>query len=328
MPEDTPALSGQAAEIVFDGVTKRYPGRTQPAVDDLSLTIPAGDICVLVGPSGGGKTTAMKLVNRLIPLTDGDIRIDGRSIGSLDETELRRGIGYVIQQIGLFPHMTVAGNIGTVPRLLGWDRQRIDARVRELLDLVGLDADGDRERYPAQLSGGQRQRVGLARALAADPPLMLMDEPFGAIDPITRERLQDEFLRLHREIRKTVIFVTHDIDEAIKMGDRIAILAEGGRLAQYDTPDQILAEPANEFVARFVGNDRGLKRLSLATLEDLELEPMTNGASGPRAPVQTSLRDALSIMLTHRNEPLVATDEQGEPVGLATVDAVSAALSS
>ncbi len=328
MPEDTPALSGQAAEIVFDGVTKRYPGRTQPAVDDLSLTIPAGDICVLVGPSGGGKTTAMKLVNRLIPLTEGDIRIDGRSIGSLDETELRRGIGYVIQQIGLFPHMTVAGNIGTVPRLLGWDRQRIDARVRELLDLVGLDADGDRERYPAQLSGGQRQRVGLARALAADPPLMLMDEPFGAIDPITRERLQDEFLRLHREIRKTVIFVTHDIDEAIKMGDRIAILAEGGRLAQYDTPDQILAEPANEFVARFVGNDRGLKRLSLATLEDLELEPITNGASGPRAPVQTSLRDALSIMLTHRNEPLVATDEQGEPVGLATVDAVSAALSS
>ena len=328
MPEDTPALSGQAAEIVFDGVTKRYPGRTQPAVDDLSLTIPAGDICVLVGPSGCGKTTAMKLVNRLISLTEGDIRIDGRSIGSLDETELRRGIGYVIQQIGLFPHMTVAGNIGTVPRLLGWDRQRIDARVRELLDLVGLDADGDRERYPAQLSGGQRQRVGLARALAADPPLMLMDEPFGAIDPITRERLQDEFLRLHREIRKTVIFVTHDIDEAIKMGDRIAILAEGGRLAQYDTPDQILAGPANEFVARFVGNDRGLKRLSLATLEDLELEPITNGASGPRAPVQTSLRDALSIMLTHRNEPLVATDEQGEPVGLATVDAVSAALSS
>jgi osmoprotectant transport system ATP-binding protein len=328
MPEDTPALSGQAAEIVFDGVTKRYPGRTQPAVDDLSLTIPAGDICVLVGPSGGGKTTAMKLVNRLIPLTEGDIRIDGRSIGSLNETELRRGIGYVIQQIGLFPHMTVAGNIGTVPRLLGWDRQRIDARVRELLDLVGLDADGDRGRYPAQLSGGQRQRVGLARALAADPPLMLMDEPFGAIDPITRERLQDEFLRLHREIRKTVIFVTHDIDEAIKMGDHIAILAEGGHLAQYDTPDRILAEPANEFVARFVGNDRGLKRLSLATLEDLELEPITNGASGPSAPVETSLRDALSMMLSQRGEPLVALDGAGEPVGLATVDAVSRALSS
>ena len=328
MPEDTPALSGQAAEIVFDGVTKRYPGRTQPAVDDLSLTIPAGDICVLVGPSGGGKTTAMKLVNRLIPLTDGDIRIDGRSIGSLDETELRRGIGYVIQQIGLFPHMTVAGNIGTVPRLLGWDRGRIDDRVRELLDLVGLDAEGDRGRYPAQLSGGQRQRVGLARALAADPPLMLMDEPFGAIDPITRERLQDEFLRLQEELRKTVIFVTHDIDEAIKMGDRIAILAEGGRLAQYDTPDRILAEPANDFVARFVGQDRGLKRLSLATLEDLDLEPITNGAIGPRAPVETSLRDALSMMLTHRGEAVVAVDGDGEPVGLATVDAVSRALSS
>jgi osmoprotectant transport system ATP-binding protein len=328
MPEDTPALSGQAAEIVFDGVTKRYPGRTQPAVDNLSLTIPAGEICVLVGPSGGGKTTAMKLVNRLIPLTEGDIRIDGRSIGSLDQTQLRRGIGYVIQQIGLFPHMTVAGNIGTVPRLLGWDRQRIDARVRELLDLVGLDADGDRGRYPAQLSGGQRQRVGLARALAADPPLMLMDEPFGAIDPITRERLQDEFLRLHRELRKTVIFVTHDIDEAIKMGDHIAILADGGRLAQYDTPDRILAEPANEFVARFVGQDRGLKRLSLATLEDLDLDPVTNGASGPRAPVETSLRDALSMMLTHRGEAVVAVDGDGEAVGLATVEAVSRALSS
>jgi osmoprotectant transport system ATP-binding protein len=328
MPEDKPALSGQAAEIVFDGVTKRYPGRTQPAVDNLSLTIPAGEICVLVGPSGGGKTTAMKLVNRLISLTEGDIRIDGRSIGSLNETELRRGIGYVIQQIGLFPHMTVAGNIGTVPRLLGWDRGRIDARVRELLDLVGLDAEGDRGRYPAQLSGGQRQRVGLARALAADPPLMLMDEPFGAIDPITRERLQDEFLRLQEELRKTVIFVTHDIDEAIKMGDRIAILAEGGHLAQYDTPDRILAEPANDFVARFVGQDRGLKRLSLATLEDLDLEPITNGAIGPRAPVETSLRDALSMMLTHRGEAVVAVDGDGEPVGLATVDAVSRALSS
>jgi osmoprotectant transport system ATP-binding protein len=328
MPEDNPALSGQAAEIVFDGVTKRYPGRTQPAVDNLSLAIPAGEICVLVGPSGGGKTTAMKLVNRLIPLTEGDIRIDGRSIGSLDQTELRRGIGYVIQQIGLFPHMTVAGNIGTVPRLLGWDRKRIDARVRELLDLVGLDANGDRGRYPAQLSGGQRQRVGLARALAADPPLMLMDEPFGAIDPITRERLQDEFLRLQSELRKTVIFVTHDIDEAIKMGDRIAILAEGGRLAQYDTPDRILAEPANEFVARFVGQDRGLKRLSLATLEDLDLEPVTNGASGPRVPVETSLRDALSMMLTHRGEAVVVVDGEGDPVGLATVDAVSRALSS
>ena len=321
-------MSGQAAELVFDDVTKRYPGRPEPAVDSLSLTIPAGEICVLVGPSGGGKTTAMKMVNRLISITEGDILIDGRSVKSLDETELRRGIGYVIQQIGLFPHMNVAANIGTVPRLLGWEKPRIEARVRELLELVGLDPEGDRRRYPAQLSGGQRQRVGLARALAADPPLMLMDEPFGAIDPITRERLQDEFLRLHREIRKTVIFVTHDIDEAIKMGDRIAILAQGGRLAQYDTPDRILAEPANEFVARFVGKDRGLKRLSLATLEDLDLEPVGNGDGLPQAPADTSLRDALSIMLTHRNDPLVVVDAQGEPVGVATLDAVSKALSS
>jgi osmoprotectant transport system ATP-binding protein len=325
MPEDTPALSGQAAEIVFDGVTKIYPGRREPAVDDLSITIPAGEICVLVGPSGGGKTTAMKLVNRLIDLTEGDIRIDGRSVRSLDETDLRRGIGYVIQQIGLFPHMTVAGNIATVPRLLGWDRARTDARVGELLELVGLDPDGDRKRYPAQLSGGQRQRVGLARALAADPPLMLMDEPFGAIDPITRERLQDEFLRLHSEIRKTVIFVTHDIDEAIKMGDRIAILQEGGRLAQYDTPDAILAHPASDFVAQFVGADRGLKRLSLATLGDIELEPM-NGVLEPRASLDTTLRDALSLMLTNQGGPLVAVDDEDRPVGLATVETVSRAL--
>jgi osmoprotectant transport system ATP-binding protein len=232
----------------------------------------------------------------------------------------------VIQQIGLFPHMTVAGNVGTVPRLLGWDRKRIEARTGELLELVGLDPEDDRGRYPAQLSGGQRQRVGLARALAADPPLMLMDEPFGAIDPITRERLQDEFLRLHGEIRKTVIFVTHDIDEAIKMGDRIAILQQGGRLAQYDTPDAILARPASDFVARFVGADRGLKRLSLATLRDIDLEPM-NGIREPSGPLDMSLRDALSVMLTHDGGPLVAVDGDGEPVGLATVDAVSRALS-
>src|SRR5436190_9184741 len=216
-------MATAAAELVFDHVTKRYPGQTRPAVDDLSLTIPAGEICVLVGPSGGGKTTAMKMVNRLISITEGDIRIDGRSVRAMNLTDLRRGIGYVIQQIGLFPHMTVEGNVTTVPRLLGWPKARMRQRTAELLELVGLDPERDRGRYPAELSGGQRQRVGLARALAANPPLMLMDEPFGAIDPITRDRLQNEFLRLHREIRKTVIFVTHDIDEAIKMGDRIAI---------------------------------------------------------------------------------------------------------
>jgi osmoprotectant transport system ATP-binding protein len=249
----------------------------------------------------------------------------------MDVTTLRRGIGYVIQQIGLFPHMDVAGNIATVPRLLGWDRPRISRRVDELLELVGLDAEQDRGRYPAELSGGQRQRVGLARALAADPPLMLMDEPFGAIDPITRDRLQNEFLRLHREIRKTVIFVTHDIDEAIKMGDRIAILRQGGVLAQYATPDEILASPADDFVASFVGADRGLKRLSLTRLGDLELEPPPPGGAAadgaPTASETTSLRDALSLMLTNGGRPLAVLDADGRPVGTVTVDLVSATLS-
>src|SRR3989440_1047110 len=244
-----------AAEIVFRNVTKRYPGRRGAAVSDLSLVVPAGEICVLVGPSGGGKTTAMKMVNRLIEINEGDITIDGQSVRSLDVIELRRRIGYVIQHVGLFPHMSVAANISTVPKLLGWPKDRIRARVRELLELVGLDPAHDGERYPSQLSGGQQQRVGLARAMAADPAVMLMDEPFGALDPITRARLQDEFLRLHNELRKTVIFVTHDIDEAIKMGDRIAILREGGVLAQYDTPDAILADPVDDCVARFVGAD-------------------------------------------------------------------------
>jgi osmoprotectant transport system ATP-binding protein len=249
-------MPGQAAELVFDNATKVYAGRGAAAVHELSLTVPAGEICVLVGPSGGGKTTALKLVNRLIPLTSGDIRIDGKSINSLDVTDLRRGIGYVIQQVGLFPHYTVEGNIGVVPRLYGESRSWTKTRAAELLELVGLDQSYAR-RFPAQLSGGERQRVGLARALAANPPIMLMDEPFGAIDPIVRSRLQDEFLRLQGELRKTVVFVTHDIDEAIKLGDRIAILREGGRLAQYDTPEAILSQPADKFVADFVGLDAG-----------------------------------------------------------------------
>ena len=269
--EDSP-MPTAAAELVFDEATKVYPGRDGAAVDQLSLTVPAGEICVLVGPSGGGKTTALKLVNRLIPLTSGDIRIDGRSIRDHDLTELRRSIGYVIQQVGLFPHMTIEGNIGTVPRLLGRPRV-VDqdalgraARARRARPVL-------REAFPAQLSGGERQRVGLARALAANPSLMLMDEPFGAIDPIVRTRLQDEFLRLQQELRKTVVFVTHDIDEAIKVGDRIAILREGGRLAQYDTPQRILEHPVDEFVADFVGRDRALKALALRTLGELELAP-------------------------------------------------------
>ena len=314
-------MAGAAAELVFDHVTKRYPGQARPAVEDLSLTIPAGEICVLVGPSGGGKTTAMKMVNRLITITEGDIYIDGRSVRQMDLTELRRGIGYVIQQVGLFPHMTVEGNVATVPRLLGWDRRRTRDRVGELLELVGLDPERDRKRYPAELSGGQRQRVGLARALAGNPPLMLMDETFGAIDPITRTRLQDEFLRLHEEVQKTVVFVTHDIDEAIKMGDRVAILRDGGKLAQYDTPEAILDAPADEFVARFVGADRALKRLALRRLSELKLrEPDGVPPDAPRLSRETTLRDALALLVAEKRSELVVTDGDGTELGMLELD--------
>ncbi len=315
-------MNGTAAEIVFDRTTKRYAGRDAPAVDALSLTVPAGEICVLVGPSGGGKTTAMKMVNRLIDITDGDIRIGGQSVRSLDVTDLRRGIGYVIQQTGLFPHMTVTQNVATVPRLLGWSRTRIGDRVTELLDLVGL-GESYAPRYPAQLSGGERQRVGLARALAADPPVLLMDEPFGALDPITRARLQQELLRLHAALRKTIIFVTHDIDEAITMGDRIAVLRPGGRLAQYDVPDALLARPADDFVESFVGADRGLKRLALSRLGDLDLRPLEGPASDPRVAASTTLRDALSLMLTEGTRALTVLGADGEPAGVVTLDDVS-----
>src|SRR5438046_9615417 len=243
-----------AAPIVFLNVSKRYPGRAQAAVDDLSFEVPSGEICVLIGPSGCGKTTALKMVNRLIPMTDGDNTIDGKSVNAIETAQLRRGIGYVFQQIGLIPHMTVEDNIGTVPRLLGWSKARIRERALELLQLVGLGAEDSLRRYPGEFSGGQQQRIGVARAMAVDPPIMLMDEPFGAIDPLTRDRLQADCLRLHREVRKTIIFVTHDIDEAIKMGDRIAIMRDG-RLVQIDTPDNLLAAPADEFVADFVGPD-------------------------------------------------------------------------
>ncbi len=315
-------MSGAAAEIVFDHVTKRYPGRAEPAINDLSLTIPAGDICCLVGPSGAGKTTAMKMVNRLIDISEGDITIGGVSVRSMEVTQLRRGIGYVIQQVGLFPHMTVADNVATVPRLLGRPKDQIYRRVDELLELVDLPAVDYRSRFPAQLSGGERQRVGLARALAANPPAMLMDEPFGAVDPITRARLQHELLRIQRELRRTIIFVTHDIDEAILLGDWIAILREGGVLAQYDTPERILAHPADEFVARFVGVDRGLKLLALRRLDALELEPL-DGAARPAAAGSTTLRDALSLMLTHGSRSLVVLDDEGEPRGVVTLDALA-----
>jgi osmoprotectant transport system ATP-binding protein len=260
----------QAASVSYRDVTKRYPGQDAPAVQGLSLEVEAGEICVLVGPSGCGKTTALRMVNQTVEITEGDILIGGTSVRDRDPAELRREMGYVIQQIGLFPHRTVAQNIETVPRLLGWDRARARQRADELLDLIGLE-EGLRDRFPSQLSGGQQQRVGVARALAADPPVMLMDEPFGAIDPIARERLQNEFLRLQAEIRKTVLFVTHDIDEAIKMGDRIAILKKGGHLAQFATPAELLMAPADDFVEDFVGADRALKRLALMRVRDIDL---------------------------------------------------------
>jgi len=309
----------RAAELVFDRVTKRYAGRDVAALHALSLEIPAGTFCVLVGPSGGGKTTALKLVNRLLPFDEGEIRIDGRSITALPVVELRRGIGYVIQQVGLFPHMTVGENVETVPKLLGWDRARRRTRTAELLELVGLEPE-DAGRYPAELSGGQRQRVGLARALAADPPLLLMDEPFGALDPITRHRLQLELRRLHHEVAKTVIFVTHDIDEAILMGDRIAILREGGVLAQYDTPDAILAHPADEFVERFIGEDRALRRLALRRLDEVQLEPAPATSDGLlHVSARNTARNAVSLMLEAGADRVLVVDDAGRGLGLLTL---------
>ncbi len=266
--------------IRLDSVTKRFPNGNV-AVHDLSLEVPTGEVCVLVGPSGCGKTTTLRMVNRLIEPTEGRIFLDDEEVTHAKPTDLRRRMGYVIQQVGLFPHQTIGTNVGTVPHLLGWPKDKTRARVDELLELVGLDPGTYRGRYPAQLSGGQRQRVGVARALAADPPVLLMDEPFGAIDPVTRARLQDEFLRIQKEIAKTIVFVTHDIDEAVKMGDRIAILEVGGVLAQYDVPAEVLGNPANDFVADFVGQDRGLKRLKVMPITDevLDQPPVVDASS-------------------------------------------------
>ncbi|MET1006179.1 MAG: ABC transporter ATP-binding protein [Propionibacteriaceae bacterium] len=299
----------------FREATKLYPGQDSPAVDKLSLEVPAGEICVLVGPSGCGKTTAMRMVNRMIDITDGDILLDGASVRDRKPAELRRDIGYAIQQIGLFPHLTIAANIGTVPRLLGWDKSRIAARVDELLNLVSLDPDETRDRYPAQLSGGQRQRVGVARALAVDPPLMLMDEPFGAIDPINRERLQNEFLRLQKEIRKTIVFVTHDIDEAIKMGDKIAVLQKGGKLAQFASPAELLMDPNSKFVEDFVGADRALKRLALQRVRDIDLWHVAQVSVGERSEdARRKLADA--DLKSHA----LVIDDKARPLGWLTAD--------
>jgi osmoprotectant transport system ATP-binding protein len=319
--DEGPSAFPQAATLEFRDVVKRYAGSQRPAVDHLSFEVPAGEICVLVGPSGCGKTTAMRMVNRMIEISEGDILLDGSSVKQRKPAELRRQIGYVIQQVGLFPHQTIGENVATVPRLLEWDKQRIRARVDELLDLVALDPAEYRDRYPAQLSGGQRQRVGVARALAVDPPLMLMDEPFGAIDPINRGRLQNQFLRLQDQIRKTVIFVTHDIDEALKMGDRIAIMKEGGVLAQYATPQELLQAPADEFVESFVGADRGLKELALHTIRELELGPVREG-SPVTIEMEDTLRDALSAMLVNDADYARVRDGGPDVIGTITLDQI------
>jgi osmoprotectant transport system ATP-binding protein len=375
MPTERPQ---RGATVEFRHVTKQYgrsTGNTPGAVNDLSLTVPPGQICVLVGPSGCGKTTTLKMVNRLVEPTSGQVLIDGQDVTRGEVTALRRRIGYVIQQTGLFPHRTVAQNVATVPRLLGWSADQVRARVDELLVLIGLDPERMRDRYPSQLSGGERQRVGVARAMAAEPPVMLMDEPFGAVDPIVRERLQNEFLRLHRQLGMTVLLVTHDIDEAIKMGDRVAVMQQGGYLAQYAPPAELLAQPANEFVARFVGADRGLKRLALIRVADIRPEdattaregepltglrtraapasyvllldaeqrpigwvnldrlgadgPLTARAADPSSPVftaDTTLRDAVSMLLTSAVQTGVIVDADGRYRGVVSFDTVATAL--
>jgi osmoprotectant transport system ATP-binding protein len=304
---ETPERAAQTM-IRLEHLSKRFPGIEAPAVDDLTLEVPEGEIVILVGPSGCGKTTTMKMVNRLIEPTSGRIFLEGEDVTSVNPDQLRRRIGYVIQQIGLFPHLTIHDNIATVPKLLGWDRQRIDQRVDELLETVGMDPDAHRDRYPKELSGGQRQRVGVARAMSADPEVMLMDEPFGAIDPITRERLQDEFLRVQADIKKTIVFVTHDIEEAIKMGDRIAIMRQNSHIAQYDTPERILTAPADEFVSDFIGSGAALKRLTLSRVRDIELSPW------PAAPADAPLEQLRSTLRESDKDAFLLLDGEHRPV--------------
>jgi len=322
--------SQPGATIVLDNVTKHYPGQKAPAVDSVSMTIPAGDIVVLVGPSGCGKTTTMKMINRLIEPTSGHILIDDTDVLALDVDQHRRHVGYVIQQTGLFPHMTIADNVALVPKMLKWGKQEINHRVEELLELVGLPAGQYARRYPRQLSGGQQQRVGVARALAADPPVMLMDEPFGATDPITREHLQNEFLRLQQDLKKTIVFVTHDFDEALKMGDRIAVLRERSVIAQYDTPTAILAEPADDYVGSFIGSGGQLKRLSLIPIADAELRPVPANLNGARTIVaEATLRDCLDVMLETGHDQVVIVDEYRDDApkrGMLTLDDVMASI--
>jgi osmoprotectant transport system ATP-binding protein len=365
----------EGSAIVLEGVTKTFPGSVQPAVEPLDLAVDSGSIVVLIGPSGCGKTTTLRMINRLIEPTAGTITIGGEDIRGRSATELRRGIGYVIQQVGLFPHRTIAQNVATVPKMLGWDRARITARVEELVDLVGLDRSL-LARYPSELSGGQQQRVGVARALAADPPVLLMDEPFGAVDPIVRARLQHELLDLQEKVRKTIVLVTHDIDEAVALGDKVAVLNVGGVLEQYDTPDALLAAPANDFVASFLGAERSIKRLALTRVRDLDLTEGSwvdarLGIEGVRAEMartptgwlglvregrfagwvsadgldratslddldpapplarvdpDSTLREALEIILTSHSAAAVIEDEDGRFSGLVELEAIRRGL--
>ena len=307
--------------ISFDHVTKTYEGTSRPAVDGLTLDVPEGETVVIIGPSGCGKSTTLRMINRLIEPDSGTITEDGLDVSTLRPEELRRRMGYAIQGVGLFPHWTVAENIGVVPRLLAWESKRTASRVVELLELVGLDPDAYASKYPDELSGGEAQRVGVARALAADPPVLLMDEPFGAVDPLTRERLQTEFSAIQGRLKKTVVFVTHDIDEAVKLGDRIAILRDG-RLVQYDVPERILAYPADEFVAGFVGAERALKRLSLARVADA-LDPPDGPISGEATvPLSGTLRMALARVIEFGVPVVGVTDESGAIVGSVSVDSI------
>ncbi|WP_431905366.1 ABC transporter ATP-binding protein [Micromonospora carbonacea] len=303
--------------MALEGIGKRYPDGTE-AVRELTLRVPAGELVVLIGPSGCGKSTVLRMINRLIEPTAGRILLGDEDVTRVDPVALRRRIGYVIQNVGLFPHQTVVANVGTVPRLLGWPRDRIRRRSEELLELVGLDPGRFGRRYPHELSGGQRQRVGVARALAADPVVLLMDEPFSAVDPIVRTRLQEEFLRLQAEVRKTIVLVTHDLDEAVRLGDRIAVLSQGGRLEQYDTPAALLAAPASEFVRDFVGADRGIRALAVTPVTREALEPAPADPVGlPQVALGTSAYDALAVMLTSGADRVLVTADGG-PAGVLT----------
>jgi len=315
------------ARIVFDKVSKKYSGQAETAVNEFSLVIEPGEFIVFVGPSGCGKTTTMKMVNRIIEPTSGSITIDGTDTRELDENKLRRKIGYVIQQIGLFPHMTIAENIAIVPKLLKWDKARIADRVVELLELVELDPNEYGDRYPKELSGGQQQRVGVARALAADPPVLLMDEPFGATDPITREKLQDELLALQTRIKKTIIFVTHDFEEAIKLGDKIVILGPRTNIEQFDTPAHILAAPANDYVAEFIGSGLNLKHLALLEVADTELGPLEAAAKDAASVgIDATLRDALDAVISGDGSPIFVLDQNEQPTASISIEDIAKRL--